>query len=579
MVRLPHILAPTRRPFWASLLVSVLILVFLSGCGAGSAANSVFIASGSQSAAPTQVKAGGTVVIDNVSGSLWTCNFNPYSTSTSSGQGLSAGVFYEPLYYINALTGKQSPWLASGYYWSNGKKTLTFTIRSGVKWSDGKPLTAKDVAFTFNLLKKFSGLDLQAVWTVLSSVQQRGNTVVFKFQKPSVPFFYYIAGQNYILPEHIWSKVKNPVTDTNPKPVGSGPFLLSKCSPQDVIYVRNPHFWQAPKPYIDKVEYPAFLGNQAGNLYLAQGQANYGGQYIPNVKTYYLARDPVHRHIWYPPSADLGLWTNLKVWPLTILKVRQALSYGIDRSLVSRLGVYGYLPPANQAGIVVPGAASWYDASQAAKYNYSYQPNKAMALLRAAGFKRGAGGIWEQNGRKLSLTMINVSGFTDWIAEAAIVKQSLARIGIQINTRNLSGNDVTTREQQGHFQLAYGSGSLGAGPTPYYWYHQLLDSSLTANIGQTATSNYDRYRSAATDRLLADFNTTTNPAVQHRIVDQLQKVMLTQVPFVPLLEEVNWFQYDTSKLVGWPSASNPYANPSPYNVPDWEVVLSSIHMK
>lgn len=578
-MRVPHSLAPSNRPFWASLLGSILVLTLLSGCGSGGLADTMLITSGAQAASHAGVKVGGTVVIDNVSGSLWTCNFNPYSTSSSSGQGLSGGVFYEPLYYVNALNGHQTPWLASSYRWGKGNKTLTFTIRKNVRWSDGKPLTAADVAFTFNLLKRFSGLDLQAVWTVLSAVRQQGNHVIFTFKKPAVPFFYYIAGQSYILPQHIWSHIKNPVTYTNPHPVGSGPFQLSKCSPQDVIYVRNPHYWQPGKPYVAKVEYPAFLDNQPGNQYLAQGRANYGGQYIPSVKAYYLDRDPAHRHIWYPPSSDLGLWTNLKVWPLNILKVRQAISYGLDRGTISRLGVYGYLPPASQTGVVLPGQASWFDRSLGAKYNYSYQPKKAMALLQSAGFRRGAGGIWEKNGRKLSLTMINVGGYTDWVAEALFVKSTLARIGIQINTQNLSGNDVTTREEQGHFQLAYGSGSLGAGPTPYYWFHDLLDSAETAPIGQTAPTNFDRYSSPTTDRLLQEFASTTNPAVQHRALNGIQKVMVTQVPFIPVLEQVNWFEYDTSQIVGWPSAANPYANPAPYSIPDWEVVLTHVHLK
>lgn len=575
----PHSLAPGRRPFWASLLGSILVLVLLSGCGSGGLADTMLIASGAHAASHAGVKVGGTVVIDNVSGSLWTCNFNAYSTSSSSGQGLSGGIFYEPLYYINALNGHQTPWLASSYRWSNGNKTLSFTIRKNVRWSDGKTLTPSDVVFTFRLLKRFSGLDLQAVWTVLSGVRQQGDTVIFTFKRPSVPFFYYIAGQDYILPQHIWSHIKNPVGYTNPHPVGSGPFLLSKCSPQDVTYVRNPHYWQVGRPYVTKVEYPAFLGNQAGNQELAQGTANYGGQYIPNIKAYYLSRDPMHRHIWYPASSDLGLWTNLKVWPLNILKVRQAISYGLDRGTISRLGVYGYLPPASQSGVVLPGQSSWFDRSLAAKYTYGYEPAKAMALLRSAGFRRGPGGIWQKNGRKLSLTMINVGGYTDWVAEALFVRSTLAKIGIQINTQNLSGNDVTTREEQGRFQLAYGSGSLGAGPTPYYWFHDLLDSALTAPIGKTASTNFDRYSSPATDRLIQQFATTTNVAAQHHAMDGIEKVMLTQVPFIPVLEQVSWFQYDTSKIVGWPSAANPYANPSPYNIPDWEVVLTRVHLK
>ena len=79
--------------------------------------------------------------------------------------------------------GKTTPMLASSYKWSNGNKTLTFTIRSGVKWSDGTPMTANDVAYTFNLTKKNSALDLTGAWSVLSSVTASGSTVTMNFKQ------------------------------------------------------------------------------------------------------------------------------------------------------------------------------------------------------------------------------------------------------------------------------------------------------------------------------------------------------------------------------------------------------------
>src|SRR5450631_4854730 len=84
--------------------------------------------------------ASGVLTIDNESGSLWTCSFNPYNLSVIS---YSFGPVYEPLVFVNTLENAQAtPWLASSWTYGNGNKTLTFTIRSGVKWSDGKPTTA-----------------------------------------------------------------------------------------------------------------------------------------------------------------------------------------------------------------------------------------------------------------------------------------------------------------------------------------------------------------------------------------------------------------------------------------------------
>src|SRR5215468_218497 len=95
----------------------------------------------------------GVLQISNESGATWTCDFSPFNPSV---QGLIFGPVYEPLVFVNALqSGKTTPWLASSFAWSNGNKALTFTIRKGVKFSDGSPMTAADVAFTYNMLKKF----------------------------------------------------------------------------------------------------------------------------------------------------------------------------------------------------------------------------------------------------------------------------------------------------------------------------------------------------------------------------------------------------------------------------------------
>src|SRR5690348_2776435 len=132
-----------------------------------------------------------TVTISNENGALWTCGFNPL---LGSDQLLSFGFVYEPLVYVNPLqNGKTTPMLATSWKWGAGNKSLTFTIRPNVKWNDGTPMTAADVAYTFNLMKKYPALDLPGVWAVLSSVTASGNQVTMSFKAPAVPDFYYIA--------------------------------------------------------------------------------------------------------------------------------------------------------------------------------------------------------------------------------------------------------------------------------------------------------------------------------------------------------------------------------------------------
>src|SRR5262245_60984509 len=130
--------------------------VIAAGCTAGSQSTSSGSGNGNGNGGGKATAS--SLTISNESGQLWSCGFNPLNPSDT---GLSVGFIYEPLVYVNPLQqGKTTPMLASSYQWSNGNKTLAFTIRSGVKWSDGQPLTANDVAYTFNLTKKYSALDL-----------------------------------------------------------------------------------------------------------------------------------------------------------------------------------------------------------------------------------------------------------------------------------------------------------------------------------------------------------------------------------------------------------------------------------
>ena len=291
---------------------------------------------------------GSTLAIVNASGALWTCNFNPFAPSP----GQAAGVIWEPLTYINTLTGKEKPWLGTKYEWSDDGKTLTYTTREGVKWSDGKPFTAKDVAYTFNLGKDNEALDTYALWGegVLESVKADSDTqVTFTFKRVSTSSFFYIAGQTWILPEHVWKTIEDPVKAAVKKPVGTGPYTVGSCTPQAITYAKSDAYWQKGKPKVDKVLYPAFVDNQPANLYLSQGKGDWGGQFIPNIDSYWVNKDKEHRKYWYPPGSNVYIGINAAKAPLSDKRVRQALSFAVDRGQ----GLQGRdvrLPAASQPG-------------------------------------------------------------------------------------------------------------------------------------------------------------------------------------------------------------------------------------
>jgi peptide/nickel transport system substrate-binding protein len=554
--------------------IKILVVLFAAcllaaACGGGS--------SGGGGGGSSSSGGNTALTISNESGALWTCNFNPYNLSYIF---LSLGTVYEPLAFVNTLqNAKASPWLATSWAYTNDNKTLTFTIRKGVKWSDGKPMSAADVAFSFNLLKKFKALDINSVWSVLSSVTQQGSDqVVMTFKKPAVNYFFYIADQVAIVPQHIWSGISNPVKYPDLHPVGTGPYTVSPCTPQSITYKANPHYWQPGKPKIKTVNYPAFTSNDTANTYLASGQAQWGGQFIPSIQKYYVSKSP-DNHYWFPPVANVSIFPNLTNPILKDVAVRQAISYAINKQRVSQIGEYGYEPASNQSGVVTPTFSDWLDKSQAAQYgnNYAYNPAKAISILKAAGYTKGSDGIMQKNGQKLSFTILNNGGYSDWVASVNVIQSDLKAVGIQVTPKNLAYPAWSSAVLNGQFQLAYYSET--GGPTPYYELRQWLYSGNSAKIGQPAGSNFERYSNPQTDALITSYGNTTDPAKQHQIVNQLQTVMLKEVPVIPVTESVSWYQYNTSSFTGWVTQSNPYADPAPYYYPDWGQLLLHLSPK
>jgi peptide/nickel transport system substrate-binding protein len=521
----------------------------------------------------------GVLTIDNESGGTWTCDFNPFNLIYIS---FALGPVYEPLAFVNTLqSGKATPWLASGWTWSNGNKTLTFTIRNGVKFSNGDPLTAADVAFTFNMLHKpaNSAMDINSIWSVLTSVTQSGsNQVVMQFKSAAVPYFYYVADQVGIVDQKIWSKIADPATYPDKNPVGTGAFTTgsSDCTPQNIKYVANKSYWQPGKPKVAVVNYPSFLTNDTANTFLASGQAQWGSQFIPSIQSFYVDKSP-DNHYWFPPVVNVSLFINLKNPILSNVAVRQAMAYAINRPRASTIGEYGYEPPSNQTGIVTPTFSSWLDTSQAAAFgnNYAYNPQKAISILKAAGFVRGSDGIFQtKSGQPLAFNLVDNGGFSDWVAAVQTIQADLAQVGIKITPENLAQTTYDNDIYNGQFDLGYYAET--GGPSPYYELRQWLYSANSAPIGKPAGSNFERYDNPATDALLNEYGTTTSPTQQASIVDQLEKVMLTDVPLIPVTEEVDWFQYNTGTFTGWPTPSNPYAQPAAYNYPDWGQLMLNL---
>ncbi len=538
----------------------VLLTFVLAGCGSSSSSNNS--------------QYGGIVTDAPSPYGPFTRNFNPFlPNSYRRGTG---GDIYETLLYINRLSGKATPWLASGYQWNSTATQLTFNLRTDVKWTDGQAFTSADVVFTLNLLHQYPALDSGGLWKLISSVSAPdAHTVVVNFSAPAVPLLWYLAGQTYIVPQHIWQNVSDPTTYTNPNPVGTGPFTLGSFNAQVYNLVKNNNYWQAGKPYIAGIRFPAYDANAAADLLLSTGQLDWSGVFSSDLQKTFVDRDPAHNKYWFPPGNVVMLYLNLAKAPFNDLQVRKAISAAIDRQAISTQAELGYEPVASPTGLVLPANQAYLDPAYANTTFAAASASTADSILAADGYAKDSNGIYAKNGVELKFDMNVVAGWSDWDTAVQIMSTNLNAAGMKVTANSISFNDYIAALSNGTFDTAISW--TNPGPTPYYLYQSMLASSNTAPIGKAAASNYERWSDPTTDQLLNQYASSPDANVEQQAIEGLEKIMVTEMPTIPLMEGAVWYEYSTARFVGWPDQSNQYAVGAPWDDPDSEVVALTIH--
>jgi peptide/nickel transport system substrate-binding protein len=286
--------------------------------------------------------------------------FNPFFNTNQGGAWGAQGLLYDELYFTDLYNGQHTPWLATSCTYNSSLTVLTCTLRSGVKWNDGQPFTSQDVLFTFNLMKAHPALDQSSIWaSTLQSVSAPDNsTVVFNLKAPDSTALFYIGG-TFIVPQHVsaWS-TGDPARFANDKnPVGTGPYLLSSFTSDQITYTRNPNFWGnsvGMTPQVQTIIGVATKDNTTTITNMIQGQYDWTGVgWSPDFDAQYKARDPQHNKTWFAASNTVMLYLNLQKAPFNNLLVRKAISAAINRSQLPQ-GVALYARVANPTGVIIP---------------------------------------------------------------------------------------------------------------------------------------------------------------------------------------------------------------------------------
>ncbi len=513
--------------------------------------------------------------------STWVRNFNPFSPEA---RGATGTAIYEPMMIYNKSTGKMVPWLATDYAWSADSKTLTFKIRTGVKWSDGQPFSAKDIVYTFNMLKTNAALSGTATGILNEYIDSFSApddaTVEFKFKMVYTPAFYDLANQ-IIVPEHIWKDVADPGTWTNDNPVATGPFTeITKFDTQIYVVEKNPYYWQEGKPAFQGLRYPAYPGNDQANMALTNGELDWAGNFVPDIEKTYVSKDPANFHYYFVGGDAVLLYLNPSLKPFDNPEVRKAISMGIDRKMVVNVAMFDYIPPADATGLG-DTYGPWKDPKAVAAGTWTnYDAAKANAMLDAAGLKKGADGIRvDAAGKPMKYDLIAVAGWTDWVSACQIVAQNMKDLGIEITVKTPEYNAWYDELGKGQHQWAIGWGS--GGPTPYNFYRGQMSKLTSLPVGETADENWNRYVNPEVDKLLEDFANTSDQAKQKEIMGQIETIFVNEAPVLPLFPGPDWYEYNTTKFTGFPTKDDNYAPGPPFTAPYEHtlIVLTTIKPK
>jgi peptide/nickel transport system substrate-binding protein len=555
-----------RRTLFSVALAGVLATGGLAACGESPNANK---SNGNKQAA--------TFLSVGMPNGPQTENHNPFLTTSAAASLGYRWMLYEPLMMWNPVKPAEpmKPWLATAAEWAADYKSVKVTVRDGVKFSDGKPMTAEDVAYSFQLIKDNEGINNAAV--KFGDIKAAGNTVTMTFTEPQFVNTHRILAQTPIVPKAIWSGIKDPTTETNKNPVGTGPYTLKSFTPQTTtLSVRADGYWQDP-PQVKELRYTSYTDNNAQTTALADGSSEWSFVFIPNYKAVFTDKDPAHYKIWAPPVLGIhGLYINTTKKPFDNPKLRQAMNMVVNREDIFQQAEAGYFHPVITSVTGLPSPAG--DPFVAPEYkgkNHTVDVEGAKALLTGAGFTLDGNVLKDPGGQPVKLTLTDPAGWSDYQTSLEIVKDNLSQIGIAATVEKANQDAWFKNVEEGKFDATFRW--TNGGSTPYDIYQTVMDGGLLQPIGKPSPAgNFGRFDSPEATAAITAFRSATDDAARTKALHTMQKVFVEQVPMIPVGADNVGMAYSTKNWVGWPDDTNPYGAGQPTQANALDVVL---HLK
>jgi peptide/nickel transport system substrate-binding protein len=421
------------------------------------------------------------------------------------------------------------PRLATAWQGSADGLSVTFTLREGVTWHDGKPFTSADVAFSaMSVWKTLQNLG-RLVFANLEAVETPDTqTAIFRFSKPT-PFQLIrnaLPVVTSVLPKHLYEGTDIATNPANTKPVGTGPFVFAEYKPGEYYrLVRNTKYWGEGQPKLDEIIYRVLPDRAgAGSALEAEEIQLAAFSAVPLADLERISKVAGIKVIadgYEALTYQLIVEINHRRKELADLKVRQAIAHAIDRKFVIETIFLGYATAST--GPVPKNAPEFYTDDVTA---YAFDVDKANALLDEAGYPRAANGI------RFTLKLLPAPYFNETKQFGAYLRQALAEIGIEAELVN---NDSAAHQKAVYTDHAF---DLAVAP-PVFRGDPAISTTILVKSGTPAGvgfSNQGGYQNKALDALIDKAAETVDTAARTELYKEFQKQVTADLPLINVAE-------------------------------------------
>jgi len=506
-------------------------------------------------------------------------NGNPFAPG---GVGCAWWFAFEPLFYYIPLAEEYLPRL--GVEYEETKDALTIKLRKGATWHDGKPFTSKDVETTYKILYLWR----RPVWTYLEKIETPDDyTVVFHWGTPTPFGLKLVVADAIFWANHLFGEFADKIDVTvaadeepnatvltelkefkPPLPVGTAPFKMEKApTASDMTLVKYADHYLADKIEFDQVKALYQRRNEVWWAYLMYGEIDAGHPATAkDLWEQIMAMQPGLKMAYPTDLGGFALAFNLRMAPFNELKFRQAIAYAIDRGQLAEIVMWAGLPVTDYATGLLESLRAPWASDEWMKENltdYSYNPDKAAALLEELGYKKGDDGIWEDAaGEDLSFELVCHAGYSDWVIAIDNIASQLKEFGIIIEPLTRPGSVYWTSIRAGEFELCM-EWTMSSARYAHPWaemrrtLHPLGDTGKTVGITEIDLIGPDGEvvdAAALVDELGAEFDL----AKQKELAHTLAWIHNENLPVLPFIEKkLGIYHLDGVHVTGWPDADDP----------------------